>query len=505
MKANQNIIKKKPPNYINGLKAITTWFFNKNRRREDLDKIIEEYNIDNNITKRFLLYCYNTPHLIWYINKYLNHLYSFNRFNTSDLLFSLTYLLDVNRITRKSVPENLLYLKNTELADKNKAKIKELFEEYFEKIFDKEYNQTELNFLYDLVNLNKISFDDITQIDKHINSGKTTFTIEDVISPNLINDNIVSDIYRELSPGVKTFCDQAKQYILDRTECKSCELFGKPTIIIDTNMEDGGDVDIIFFGLNPGPEDIESGKPFAGKSGKVLRERMSLLPAHVKWVISNVILCQTKTESEIKNLDNVKTRCSELVNGIRQTFPAKIIVPLGAKASEYFGLKGGMSNISGKVFTSNNQQIIPIIHPSAANYNTDNLDKFKKDFATILNIFKSQKEQKQTTIEIPEVIRQETPIVTTGEKFITQITPDLTFFDSREVNDKILNIYIDQNGQKKYMLIDYIMHFYLKNSTWRDCNQITDKVDGIVTITGREKPQAIKLIREKLNQIKNKN
>lgn len=505
MKANSNITKKKAPSYINALKAMTNWFFNKNRKKDELDKIIEIYDIDNNITKRFLLYCYNTPHLVWYINRYLNHLYNFNRFNTSDLLFSLTYLLDVNRITRKSVPDTLLYLKSTELNDKNKAKIKELFEEYFSRLYDKEYNQTELNFFYDLVNLNKISFDDIAQIDKHINSGKTTFTIEDVALPNSPRvNNFVLDIYRELPTGIKTFCDQAKQYILSRQECKGCELFGKPTVILDTNMDDGGDVDIIFFGLNPGTEEVEIGKTFVGKAGKILRERMSLIPAHIKWVISNVILCHTRNESEIKNPDDVKSRCRELVEGIRQTFPAKIIVPLGAKASEYFGLKGGMANLSGKVFTSNNQQIIPIIHPSAANYNADNLDKFKKDFATILNMFKPQEEQSSatTTISIPEVIRQEAQIITTGDKFITQITPDLTFFDVREIDNKILNIYIDQKGQKKYMVVDYNLHFYLKNATWRECNQITEQVDGIVHISGKEKGQAIKMVRDKLNQIK---
>lgn len=505
MTAKGNIIKKKT-NYLTGLKGITNWIFNKNRKKEELEFLIKKYEFDNNIVKRLLLYTYNTPHITWYINKYLNHLHYFNGFDTVDLIYSFIYLLDINRVNRKSIPDSLLYLKSTELADKNRAKIKELFEEYFSRLYDKEYNQAELNFFYDLVNLNEITFDDIAQIDKHINSGKTTFTIEDIALPNSPRvNNFVLDIYRELPIGIKTFCDQAKQYILSRQECKGCELFGRPTVILDTNMDDGGDVDIIFFGLNPGTEEVEIGKPFVGKAGKILRERMSLMPAHIKWVISNVILCHTRNESEIKNPDDVKERCRELVEGIRQTFPAKIIVPLGAKASEYFGLKGGMANLSGKVFINkNNQKIIPIIHPSAANYNADNLDKFKKDFATVLNMFKPQEEQKSTTttISIPEVTHQEAQIITTGDKFITQVTPDLTFFDVREIGDKILNIYIDQKGQKKYMIVDYNLHFYLKNATWRECNQITEQVDAIVNISGKEKGQAIKMMRDKLNQIK---
>jgi hypothetical protein len=78
----------------------------------------------------------------------------------------------------------------------------------------------------------------------------------------------------------------------------------------------------------------------------------------------------------------------------------------------------------------------------------------------------------------------------------------LTFFDVREIDNKILTIYIDQKGQKKYKVEDYNLHFYLKNSTWRGCNQITDQVDAMVVISGREKHQAIKLVRDRLNNIK---
>jgi len=40
-----------------------------------------------------------------------------------------------------------------------------------------------------------------------------------------INSEVL-DIYRELPPGIKTFCEQAKEFILSREECKGCELFG---------------------------------------------------------------------------------------------------------------------------------------------------------------------------------------------------------------------------------------------------------------------------------------
>lgn len=507
MAAKSNITKKKAPSYINGLKAMTSWVFGKTRRRDELENIIEIYGLDNNIFKRFLLYSYNSPHVVYFVNKYLNHLYNFNKFNTVDLVFSYMYLMDINRINKKSIPDSLLYLKSTELNDRNKTKIKELLEEYFDNIHNKDYNETELNFFYDLVNLNAITFDDLDKIDKNINNNKSTLKLEEVTAlPNSPRINTtVLDIYRELSLPIKEACDEAKQFIIDRPECKDCELFGKPTIILDTNATDMGEIDIMFVGLNPKADDVEVGKPFSGKDGKILRERMSLIPANIKWGITNVVWCQTKTEADIKNIDDVKTRCRPLSEGIISVFPAKIIVPLGAKAADWFDVKGGMANISGKVFEKNNQKIIPIIHPSAANYNTENLDKFKKDFGAVLTTLNPHHEKVSaaSSFVVPEIKTIEPSFSTTGDKFVTTVTPDLTFFDCREIDNKILMIYINEQGQKKYMLNEYNLHFYVKNSSWRDCDQVTEKVDGLVTITGREKGQAIKLVRDKLNIIKN--
>jgi len=406
-----------------------------------------------------------------------------------------------------------MYLKNTELADKNKQKTKEILYEFFNKIYDKNYNDSEMNYFYDLVTLNAITFQDIEEIDRHINSGKTTFKLEETptATPYSINtktNNSVLDIYRELPPGIKTFCEQAKEFILSREECKGCELFGKPTVIMDTNVLDAEEVDIAFIGLNPGTEEVEIGKPFVGKAGKILREQMALLPNNIKWVIYNVILCHTRNESEIKQPDDVKARCRPLVEIIMQTFPAKVYVPMGAKAFDWFGLKGTVGSLAGKVFTNNNITIVPIIHPSSANYNPENLSKFKSNFQTILNLFKSNQpvsvtNNTQPTITQPARADNKSEIaVPDNDKFITKITPDLTFFDVREINNKILKIYINKDGQKRYLLTDYNVNFFIKNASWKECDQITSQVDGIVTVSGRDKYNVIKKVRDKLNSLK---
>jgi len=267
---------------------------------------------------------------------------------------------------------------------------------------------------------------------------------------------------------------------------------------MDTNVLDAEEVDIAFIGLNPGTEEVEIGKPFVGKAGKILREQMALLPNNIKWVIYNVILCHTRNESEIKQPDDVKARCRPLVEIIMQTFPAKVYVPMGAKAFDWFGLKGTVGSLAGKVFTNNNITIVPIIHPSSANYNPENLSKFKSNFQTILNLFKSNQpvsvtNNTQPTITQPARADNKSEIaVPDNDKFITKITPDLTFFDVREINNKILKIYINKDGQKRYLLTDYNVNFFIKNASWKECDQITSQVDGIVTVSGRDKYNVIK-------------
>jgi DNA polymerase len=508
MATQKGVISKKKNTYLIGLKAITNWLFSKQRKPEELEYIISKFEIDSTIIKRFLLYTYGTPHITWFINKYINQLFQFNKFKVTDIIYSLTYLLDINRIVKKSIPEKFLYLKNTELADKNKQKIKALLQEYFSKLYDKEYTDQELNIFYDFILLNAITPDQITEIDKHINNNKTTIVLDYIdsgVSAKPINTEVLN-INREFSNSIREFIEGAKKYILSRDVCKNCELFGKPTVILDTNVSDIGEVDILFLGLNPGIEEAEMGLPFVGKSGTILRNEMAKIPLNTKWVITNTVLCHTRNESEIKNFESVKENCKGLVHSILSSFPSKIIVPLGAKATSYFELKGGMSNLSGKIFSKQDQIIIPIIHPSSANYNPSNLSKFKSDFAVVLNQLKTKEKPtlNDSNITIPSKSNNLPISSDIQNNIITSISDGLTFLDVHELSDnKILKIFIDKAGKKKYLIEDYVMHFYIKNDNWKNYNQITDKIDGIVKITGREKFHLIKNIREKLNNIKN--
>jgi len=498
-KESKSIITKKKSSYLAGLKALSNWLFSK-RNEQELEHIVQKYEFDTTILKRLVSYVYNSPHIVWYINRYLNNLYDFNKYNIISLMYSFSYLLDINQ---KNQSKKLFYLKSNELADKNKSKVKDLLDEYFSRLYDKHYNIQELNFYYDLINLGFIPMQDITTIDTHINSGKTTVIFDELtlqqksLQPIALNLSVL-DIYKLLPDNISQFCNEIKTRILTRKECQKCELFGKPTVILDTNMTDFGEVDIAFIGLNPGKEEAELNRPFVGKSGNLLREKISHLPADIKWVIGNIILCHTRNEKDIKKPDEVISNCNDLLAEIYQKFPAKCYIPLGAKATKVMGINESITSVSGKKLTSESCTIIPIIHPSSA-VNYGQMDKFVKDFETIYELFK---------VEKPEIITKSKQIIKQSEinipqtRFITQVTSDLTLFDIREVNNKIIKIFIDKDSNKKYLIEDYIFNFYIKYGDWKTCSQITNKVDACIQIAGQDKITATKKVRDKLNQIK---
>lgn len=479
MKKNSNIIYKKR-NYILGLKELLNWLFNPIKNRENLESIITKYEFDLSLFKRLVSYSYNTPHIVWYLNKYLNNSTIFDSFNLVDLIYSYSYLLSIHH---KNQPKKLFYLKSDDLADKNKSKIKELLSNYFSKIFDKYYNNNELNFFYNLFQLGAITVEQINQIDNHLNSGTNTLELSETVHYHQTTKPQCLDITRELPKRIIEFCNKIKNQISTRQICKQCELYGKPSVILDTNLEEPGEVDIFFIGLNPGKDEVIIGKPFVGKSGMFLREKISKLPNNITWAITNVILCHTRNEKDIKKPDLVIENCRDLLAQIASSFPSKVYVPLGAKAAKALGLKENIGQISGKKFHTNHYTIIPIIHPSSA-INYGHVEKFNQDFQTIYELFSDNKKPANKALAIED--KEE----------------NLTLFDIKEVNNKILKIFIDKNGNKKYVTEDNIFSFYVKLGNWNNCEQITDHVDYEVIIPGNMKSTIVRQIKQILNEAK---
>jgi len=191
--------------------------------------------------------------------------------------------------------------------------------------------------------------------------------------------------------SVAEFIVLVKDTVQTRPDCRSCPLFGTPTVVLDTNRDSLGPVDVAFLGLNPGREEIRQDRPFVGPAGQELRKRMQYLPQDCTWLISNFILCHTLNEAAIPEPEQVLQHCLPMLKGIIARFPARLYVPLGAKAMQVCNIQGRITTNSGQLFKKNT---IPLIHPSAilrpARGPRSNQEIFDQGFARVTEFLQTQ-------------------------------------------------------------------------------------------------------------------
>lgn len=147
-------------------------------------------------------------------------------------------------------------------------------------------------------------------------------------------------------------------------ECAKCSLFNTRKKVVFG--EGNPDAEIFFVAEGPGHEEDLQGKPFVGKSGKLLDKIFAACgftrEQHI--YISNIVKCHPPGNRAPSTLE--QTTCLPyLIKQIELVDP-KIIVLLGATA-----LKGlinpnlKITKIRGVWIEWNNRLIMPVYHPSA--------------------------------------------------------------------------------------------------------------------------------------------
>jgi len=123
-----------------------------------------------------------------------------------------------------------------------------------------------------------------------------------------------------------------------------------------------GDPHVIFVGEAPGRTEARTGRPFSGRSGKLLRDAIASADVDVRVGFVNVVSCQPP-RNKIS---------SELVESCRGLFEARIetlgrhplYVALGATAARAFGLKGKMSDLVDTVHSTPYGEVYVLYHPA---------------------------------------------------------------------------------------------------------------------------------------------
>jgi len=179
--------------------------------------------------------------------------------------------------------------------------------------------------------------------------------------------------YLQSQPAGFTFNEQvakkSKREQLDALyasykKCRQCPLAvqGRTQIVFG---EGNAESQLMFIGEGPGKDEDEQGRPFVGRSGKLLTKIIEAMGIKRKDIfISNVVKC--RPPGNRAPLPNESVTCKKLLLFKEiEIIKPKIICTLGATATkEILGNNIKITKIRGQFFDLNGIKVMPTFHPA---------------------------------------------------------------------------------------------------------------------------------------------
>lgn len=157
--------------------------------------------------------------------------------------------------------------------------------------------------------------------------------------------------------------------------------------------EGSTDAVIVFVGEAPGQNEAKTGRPFVGRSGKLLDELMEATGISRESVYITNIVKDRPPKNRDPRPEEISLYAPFLDRQLEIIKP-KIIATLGRFSMQYimerYGLKNevrAIGELHGKVFETNMQygkvKIVPLYHPAVAIYNQASKETLKEDFQVL--------------------------------------------------------------------------------------------------------------------------
>lgn len=147
---------------------------------------------------------------------------------------------------------------------------------------------------------------------------------------------------------------------------------------------------VVFIGEAPGKEEDLTGRPFVGRSGKLLDELLkSINLTREEVYITNIVKFRPPENRD--PTEQEKKLCKDFLKRELAIIKPKLIVTLGRHAMSYFDPKLKISEAHGKPIYikcdwNKKQLICPLYHPAVALYNPNNKTTLFSDFKQISQI-----------------------------------------------------------------------------------------------------------------------
>lgn len=147
------------------------------------------------------------------------------------------------------------------------------------------------------------------------------------------------------------------------TKCMACKLSGGRSHVVFG--EGNPDADIMFVGEGPGHDEDVQGRPFVGRSGKLLDQMMGEVGLRREDVfIANVVKCRPP-ENRNPEPDEI-AECEPFLLAQIELVQPKVIIALGAVASHCLMRNTTpITQMRGKFFLYHEVKLMPTLHPAA--------------------------------------------------------------------------------------------------------------------------------------------
>ena len=176
-------------------------------------------------------------------------------------------------------------------------------------------------------------------------------------------------------------------------KCTMCPLgtLGRTNVVFG---EGNPDATIMVIGEGPGQDEDAQGRPFVGRSGKLLTRLLELAEIHRPDIfITNIVKCRPPDNRKPTTLESFTCKNLLLLKQIEIIQPL-VICTLGSSALE--GLLASPVKITaqrGKKITWQNITLLPTYHPAYVLRNPSQLDVMLSDIITVKKISEELKKQ----------------------------------------------------------------------------------------------------------------
>ncbi len=183
--------------------------------------------------------------------------------------------------------------------------------------------------------------------------------------------------------------------------CKRCDLFFSRKRAVCGTGETNPQIMVI--GEAPGAREDETGIPFVGRSGKLLRTVMEIAGLNIDSVyISNAVRCRPKI-GKTPRISEIR-KCSNFLRNEINILRPQILIPMGnsplKSLRSVLGIDfGPISEVEGSIFAIGNTFIAPQFHPAAILRNPKRYERFKDNFLRLRNFVDDIRKMDLTEIE----------------------------------------------------------------------------------------------------------